>query len=213
MSASVTLEHQHRLPAHHRMLALLAVGAARLLVPLRPRQLRRVLEFLRCGARPATSEQAHRARQAVVAVSLRCAGKGCLQRSIAAALYCRARGSWPTWCTGVCVPTPSRPTPGSKSTINPSANPIPPGTTEACSRSHPPHPVAAGGNGQPITIEEEPPTPRLRQVGSFQPCELDTRVSHAGVGQLFYRVGIVGVVTAIPAVARLRLPPHRHSLA
>jgi hypothetical protein len=37
----------------------------------------------------------------VVAVSLRCAGNGCLQRSIAAALYCRAHGSWPTWCTGV----------------------------------------------------------------------------------------------------------------
>ncbi|MGH3869778.1 MAG: lasso peptide biosynthesis B2 protein [Pseudonocardiaceae bacterium] len=101
MSVPIVLEHQHRLPAHHRVLPLLAVGAARLLITLRPRRLRRVLEFARRGAQPATVQQAHTARQAVVAVSLRCAGKGCLQRSIAAALHCRAHGSWPTWCTGV----------------------------------------------------------------------------------------------------------------
>lgn len=101
MSVPTALEHQHRLPAHQRVLALLAVGAARLLATRRPRQLRRVLELTRRGARPATTQQALTARQAVVAVSLRCAGKGCLQRSIAAALYCRAHGSWPTWCTGV----------------------------------------------------------------------------------------------------------------
>lgn len=101
MSVPVTLEHQHRLPPHRRILALLAVGAARLLTGLRPGRLRRVLELARRGARPATPQEALAARQAVVAVSLRCAGKGCLQRSIAAVLYCRARGRWPTWCTGV----------------------------------------------------------------------------------------------------------------
>ncbi len=101
MSVPVTLEHQRRLPAHHRVLPLLAVGAARLLATLRPWQLRSVLELARRGARPATRPQAQAARQAVVAVSLRCAGKGCLQRSIAATLYCRAHGTWPTWCTGV----------------------------------------------------------------------------------------------------------------
>jgi hypothetical protein len=37
----------------------------------------------------------------VVAVSVLCAGEGCLQRSLATALLCRMRGSWPTWCTGV----------------------------------------------------------------------------------------------------------------
>ncbi len=101
MTAPVALEPQPRLPAHHRVVPLLAVGAARLLATLRPHQLRRVLELARRGARPATAQQAQAARQAVVAVSLRCAGNGCLQRSIAAALYCRAHGRWPTWCTGV----------------------------------------------------------------------------------------------------------------
>jgi Transglutaminase-like superfamily len=101
MSVLVTLEQQRRLPARHRVLALLAVGAARPLATLRPRRLRRVLELARRGARPATRQQAEVARRAVVAVSLRCAGRGCLQRSIAATLYCRAHGTWPTWCTGV----------------------------------------------------------------------------------------------------------------
>jgi Transglutaminase-like superfamily len=101
MSVPVTLEPQRRLPAHRRVLPLLAVGAARLLATLRPRQLRRVLDLARRGARPATPAQARDAREAVVAVSLRCAGQSCLQRSIAATLYCRAHGSWPTWCTGV----------------------------------------------------------------------------------------------------------------
>ncbi|HEY6422607.1 MAG TPA: lasso peptide biosynthesis B2 protein [Pseudonocardiaceae bacterium] len=101
MTVPVALEHQRRLPAHRRVLPLLAVGAARLLATLRPRQLRTVLELARRGARPATAQQAHAAREAVVAVSLRCAGQGCLQRSLAATLYCRAHGTWPTWCTGV----------------------------------------------------------------------------------------------------------------
>jgi hypothetical protein len=101
MSVPVALEHQHRLPPHRQVLPLLAVAAARLLATLRPRRLRTVLELARRGARPATPAQAHTARQAVVSVSLRCAGNGCLQRSIAATLYCRAHGTWPTWCTGV----------------------------------------------------------------------------------------------------------------
>lgn len=101
MSLPMTLEHRSRLPLHQRVLALLAVGVARLLSILRPYQLRRVLELVRRGARPATEVHARAARRAVVTVSLRCAGQGCLQRSIAAALYCRALGNWPTWCTGV----------------------------------------------------------------------------------------------------------------
>ncbi|GAA2765943.1 hypothetical protein GCM10010103_49840 [Streptomyces paradoxus] len=101
MSMSVALSERRRLPLRRRVLPLLAVGAARLLARARPARLRTVLEFARRGARPATAAQALRAREEVVSVSLRCAGQGCLQRSIATALLCRARGSWPTWCTGV----------------------------------------------------------------------------------------------------------------
>jgi hypothetical protein len=80
-----------------------AVGAARLLIKLPPARLHRVLRVVSRGARPAAYEHALRARQAAVAVSDRCAGLGCLQRSVAAALLCRAQGRWADWCTGFRV--------------------------------------------------------------------------------------------------------------
>ncbi|MFD5271094.1 lasso peptide biosynthesis B2 protein [Streptomyces sp. NPDC058335] len=101
MSMPVALAERRRLPPHRRVLPLLAVAVARPLAKVRPARLRAVLEFARRGAAPATAVQALRAREEVVSVSLRCAGQGCLQRSIATALLCRARGAWPTWCTGV----------------------------------------------------------------------------------------------------------------
>ncbi|WP_217554984.1 lasso peptide biosynthesis B2 protein [Streptomyces sp. GbtcB6] len=101
MSVPVTLAERRRLPPHRRALPLLAVALARPLGTIRPARLRRILEFTRRGAKPATADQALAARQAVVSVSLRCAGQHCLQRSIATALLCRFRGVWPTWCTGV----------------------------------------------------------------------------------------------------------------
>ncbi|HEX2312937.1 MAG TPA: lasso peptide biosynthesis B2 protein, partial [Thermomonospora sp.] len=49
----------------------------------------------------ATEAEALAARQAVVTVSVRCAGQHCLPRSIASALLCRLYGRWPDWCTGI----------------------------------------------------------------------------------------------------------------
>ena len=87
MSTPVALDRRQRLPLHRRPLPLAAAAVALLLARTRPTTLRSVLEFAR--------------REEVVSVSLRCAGQGCLQRSIATVLLCRARGRWPTWCTGV----------------------------------------------------------------------------------------------------------------
>ncbi|KAB2370746.1 lasso peptide biosynthesis B2 protein [Actinomadura montaniterrae] len=97
----VALEPSVPLTRRRRAGARAAVGAARLIAALPPRRLRRVLAVLRRGARPATGEEALAARQAVVTVSVQCAGQGCLQRSLATVLLCRAGGTWPDWCTGV----------------------------------------------------------------------------------------------------------------
>lgn len=101
MSSPVAMPDRGRLPVRPRVAALLAVGVARVLSAQPPRRIRSVLRLLRRGARPATLAEARAARQAVVTVSTLCAGEGCLPRSIATALLCRLRGSWPTWCTGV----------------------------------------------------------------------------------------------------------------
>ena len=84
-----------------RVAACLAVTAARPIARLSPARVRKVLTALRRGGRPATYAQAKQARDAVLAVSLTCAGpQGCLPRSLATALLCRMTGTWPTWCTG-----------------------------------------------------------------------------------------------------------------
>lgn len=102
MSTPEAIFHRPRsVPLRKRILVTLLVGAARLLATQSPRRIRRVLGWLRRGARPATYDEAHVARSAVVAVSLACAAReGCLPRSLATILLCRLRGQWPTWCVG-----------------------------------------------------------------------------------------------------------------
>ncbi|MDT0343790.1 lasso peptide biosynthesis B2 protein [Streptomyces litchfieldiae] len=95
------LDRGRPLPARRRLAARLAVAAARVLAALPPRRIHTVLILIRTGATPATPAQARAAREAVVTVSVRCAGQGCLQRSLATALLCRLGGTWPTWRTGV----------------------------------------------------------------------------------------------------------------
>ena len=101
MTIPVALEPPARITRRRRAAARAAVVLARLLIRLPPRRMRSVLVAVRRGARPASAAQALAARAAVVSVSVQCAGQGCLQRSLATALLCRAAGSWPDWCTGV----------------------------------------------------------------------------------------------------------------
>lgn len=100
MTIPSTAEPRVRLPWRRQIGPRAAVGVARLLALLPPARLARVLRLLSRGTRPATVAQAEYARQAAVSVSARCAGLGCLQRSVAAVLLCRARGRWADWCTG-----------------------------------------------------------------------------------------------------------------
>ncbi|MBW4718142.1 lasso peptide biosynthesis B2 protein [Saccharothrix obliqua] len=101
MSTPCAVPPRARLPWHKKVLPAAAAGVAAGLARLSPKSLRAVMEVVRRNARAATAAEASAARSAVVAVSLRCAVDGCLQRSIATALLCRVRGTWPTWCVGV----------------------------------------------------------------------------------------------------------------
>ncbi|MET9393625.1 lasso peptide biosynthesis B2 protein [Streptomyces sp. NPDC006624] len=107
MTTPSALERPGGVPLPRRLAALLVLLPAVALALLPPRRIRAVLGVLRRGAAPATAVQAQRARDAMCAASLRCAGpKGCLPRSLGAALLCRLGGTWPTWCTGVRVVPP-----------------------------------------------------------------------------------------------------------
>jgi hypothetical protein len=101
MTQPQTLERGEKLPLRQRPTALAAVWASCLLAHLPPKRIRAVLTLLRWRAAPATYRQAKDARDAIVSVSVLCAGRYCLQRSLATTLLCRIHGVWPTWCTGV----------------------------------------------------------------------------------------------------------------
>ncbi|MBV8543038.1 MAG: lasso peptide biosynthesis B2 protein [Pseudonocardiales bacterium] len=101
MTQPQTVARGRRLPLRRRPAVLVAVGTARMLAHLPPRRIRAVLTALRRGAVPATYRQVEDAMDAVLAVSVLCGGRYCLQRSLATTLLCRIRGVWPTWCTGV----------------------------------------------------------------------------------------------------------------
>ncbi|MFI0508400.1 lasso peptide biosynthesis B2 protein [Streptomyces sp. WSLK1-5] len=107
MTTPSALERPTGVPFPQRLAARLVLPLACALALLPPRRIRTILHLARRGATPATVTQAKNARDAMCAVSLRCAGpKGCLPRSLGAALLCRLNGSWPTWCTGVRVVPP-----------------------------------------------------------------------------------------------------------
>ncbi|MGW4561418.1 lasso peptide biosynthesis B2 protein [Streptomyces sp. NPDC004561] len=107
MSFQTVLRPPSAVPWRARLAARLAVGTAKPLTRLSPERIRRLLTALARGAQPARFEQVQAARDAVTTVSLLCAGReGCLQRSIATALLCRARGVWPTWCVGIRTAPP-----------------------------------------------------------------------------------------------------------
>lgn len=78
-----------------------ASACARVLTHLPPERLAAVMRRLCASAEPASHDEALAARTAVCDVSRRCAGQGCLQRSIAVVLICRLRGRAPGWRTGL----------------------------------------------------------------------------------------------------------------
>ncbi|MFI5690008.1 lasso peptide biosynthesis B2 protein [Streptomyces sp. NPDC051636] len=107
MTTPSALERPTGVPFTRRLAARLVLTPALVIALLPPRWIRAVLHLACRGAAPATATQAKNARDAMCAVSLRCAGpKGCLPRSLGAALLCRLGGSWPAWCTGVRVVPP-----------------------------------------------------------------------------------------------------------
>ncbi|MFF5205259.1 lasso peptide biosynthesis B2 protein [Streptosporangium sp. NPDC000396] len=97
----VALQRAAAPPWRLRPVVLLVIALAWPLARCAPYRLRAVLQFLSKGARAATVEEAERARNAIVGLSVRHSGPRCLERSIAIALMCRLTGSWPDWCTGV----------------------------------------------------------------------------------------------------------------
>lgn len=97
-------ESQRRPRGRALLAARTAVTLARGLSWFSPRTIARVLTVLGTNTLPVAKGEALKARLAVCAVSTRCAGNGCLQRSIAVFILCRISGKAPNWHTGFVSP-------------------------------------------------------------------------------------------------------------
>ncbi|QIM16022.1 lasso peptide biosynthesis B2 protein [Leucobacter insecticola] len=84
-----------------------AIGVAFLLCKLKPRRIIWFLKLLNTSRKPSSLDDAKQARAQVIALSVRCAHReGCVPRSIAVALLCRAEGGFADWCVGVRTTAP-----------------------------------------------------------------------------------------------------------
>ncbi|TDC78637.1 lasso peptide biosynthesis B2 protein [Streptomyces hainanensis] len=100
MSTPILPEPGIRTSGWRGIRARAAVAVAIPLSRLSPGRVQRVLGFVvRGGTRP-TPADVLRWRGAVVGVSRRCAGEGCLPRSVAVMLLARSHGFAPVWKTG-----------------------------------------------------------------------------------------------------------------
>lgn len=100
MSAPIMPQRRVRLGRRRALSARVAVWLARPLSLLPPHLLCRTLALLAKGTRRPAAADVLAWRDAVNSVSRRCAGEGCLQRSIAVMLLGRFHGATPAWKTG-----------------------------------------------------------------------------------------------------------------
>ncbi|WP_158894276.1 lasso peptide biosynthesis B2 protein [Amycolatopsis anabasis] len=114
MSTPIVLETPVALSVAERVRALVAVGAARLVLTAtraRPARIGAILRVLYAGTHPdlESRECALRARASVVTVSLRAAsgGHGCLLRSVATVIAARLAGCVVVWRVGAASPPPT----------------------------------------------------------------------------------------------------------
>ncbi|MEU8177010.1 lasso peptide biosynthesis B2 protein [Microbispora hainanensis] len=100
MSTPIMPQRRVSLDRRQAILARVAAGVARPLSTLPPHLLCRILARLIDGTRPPNAADVLSWRDAVNSVSRRCAGEGCLQRSVAVVLLGRFHGAPPAWKTG-----------------------------------------------------------------------------------------------------------------
>ncbi|WOF21919.1 lasso peptide biosynthesis B2 protein [Microbacterium betulae] len=105
--SEVLPETPARLTFIERVQVQAALIGARAIQGRSPDKMRTWLERVATGAAPASYAETKLARDQVLTVSAYCrGGTACLLRSIAVALVCRQRSTWPTWAVGVLAVPP-----------------------------------------------------------------------------------------------------------
>ena len=103
MSSPVRMEQRTKLSVKNKITALFCANVSFFLIKLPPKKLSEVIEKLSKNTRKALPKEVESWRTSINSINVRCAGNGCLQRSVAVMLRGIIARRTPDWVSGFQV--------------------------------------------------------------------------------------------------------------
>ena len=103
MSSPVRMEQRTKLSVKYKITALFCANVSFFLIKLPPKKLSEVIEKLSKNTRKALPKEVESWRTSINSINVRCAGNGCLQRSVAVMLRGIIARRTPDWVSGFQV--------------------------------------------------------------------------------------------------------------
>ena len=103
MSSPVRMEQRTKLSVKNKIRALFCANVSFFLIKLPPKKLSEVIEKLSKNTRKALPKEVESWRTSINSINVRCAGNGCLQRSVAVMLRGIIARRTPDWVSGFQV--------------------------------------------------------------------------------------------------------------
>ena len=103
MSSPVRMEQRTKLSVKNKIIALFCANVSFFLIKLPPKKLSEIIEKLSKNTRKALPMEVEGWRTSINSINVRCAGNGCLQRSVAVMLRGIIARRTPDWASGFQV--------------------------------------------------------------------------------------------------------------
>lgn len=103
MSSPVRMEQRTKLSVKNKIIALFCANVSFFLIKLPPKKLSEIIEKLSKNTRKAFPKEVESWRISINSINVRCAGNGCLQRSVAVMLRGIIARRTPDWVSGFQV--------------------------------------------------------------------------------------------------------------
>ena len=103
MSSPVRMEQRTKLSVKNKITALFCANVSFFLIKLPPKKLSKIIEKLSKNTRKALPKEVESWRTSINSINVRCAGNGCLQRSVAVMLRGIIARRTPDWVSGFQV--------------------------------------------------------------------------------------------------------------
>lgn len=100
MSSPVRMEQRTKLSVKNKIIALFCANVSFFLIKLPPKKLSEIIEKLSKNTRKAFPKEVESWRISINSINVRCAGNGCLQRSVAVMLRGIIARRTPDWVSG-----------------------------------------------------------------------------------------------------------------